>query len=528
MKLKRILMLLMAIVVTFNTSLTTMAATWDNVDSWEELENAFMVDTDSEVIINLTGDIETLSYLQTSVGQKYIINGKEYTLTNVVLIGDGSVEINASLNGTEWTSAIAARENVEAVINGDINSKGYGVEVRENSSVIVNGNVTTSAIQPDEDGNLESGTMNDPDGYSDSGPAVLAWEEGTITINGDVTAGDSYGTYSYAGSGIEAHEYSNVTVNGNVTGGNQIANPDVKTEEGYEGQAGNGILMESTANVRVNGNVTGGTASGDGAYAGNGTRIDLMLERAEREKGSLYITGTVSGNQSSAENGKDGSGIFVWHAESMEAPETMKYSDFSDDYEAFNYLMGEASSNIRVLAISLMDPEEGIKWEEEHYWKILDNAYEEKIGESLWAIDSTEGSESINVIVETMNSVGMTEEEKNTFMESLFEIYNNAANELAAMIENIEVNYIIPEVTVSDLNVGEDSELVGYSPEAEESAETLKANIKYIESNNGNTGDSSDTESLNPETGDNFFVWTIMSICSMFGIVLSLRKKLVK
>ena len=123
-----------------------------------------------------------------------------------------------------------------------------------------------------------------------------------------------------------------------------------------------------------------------------------------------------------------------------------------------------------------------------------------------------------------MNAVGMTEEEKNTFMESLFEIYNDAANELAVMIGNIEINYIIPEVTVSDFNVGGDSELVGYSPEAEECAETLKANIKYIESNDIDT----DTDSLNPETGDNFFVWTIMSICSMFGIVLSLRKKLVK
>lgn len=524
MKLKRILMLLMAIVVTFNTSLTTMAATWDNVDSWEKLENAFMGDTDSEVIINLTGDIECIYDLQTNIGQKYIINGKEYTLTNVVLIGDGSVEINASLNGTEWTSAITTRENVEAVINGDVNSKGYGVEARQNSSLTVNGNVTTSITPPDEDGNLENETMDDPDGFSDSGSAVLASEEGTITINGDVTAGDSYGTYSYAGSGIEAYENSNVTVNGNVTGGNQIAKPDVKTEEGYEGKAGNGILMESTANVKVNGNVTGGTASGDGAYAGNGTGIALMLEHAEREKGSLYITGTVSGNQSSAENGKDGSGIFIWHAESMEAPETMKYSDFSDDYEAFRYLAGEASYNISFVASSLMDYEEGKKWEEEHYWKILDNAYEEKIGESLWAIDAAEGSESINVLVETMNAVGMTEEEKNTFMESLFEIYNDAANELAVMIGNIEINYIIPEVTVSDLNVGGDSELVGYSPEAEECAETLKANIKYIESNDIDT----DTDSLNPETGDNFFVWTIMSICSMFGIVLSLRKKLVK
>ena len=288
MKLKRILMLLMAIVVTFNTSLTTMAATWDNVDSWEKLENAFMGDTDSEVIINLTGDIECIYDLQTNIGQKYIINGKEYTLTNVVLIGDGSVEINASLNGTEWTSAITTRENVEAVINGDVNSKGYGVEARQNSSLTVNGNVTTSVTPPDEDGNLENETMDDPDGFSDSGSAVLASEEGTITINGDVTAGDSYGTYSYAGSGIEAYENSNVTVNGNVTGGNQIAKPDVKTEEGYEGKGGNGISMDSTANVKVNGNVTGGTASGDGAYAGNGTGIALMLEHAEREK-VVYI-----------------------------------------------------------------------------------------------------------------------------------------------------------------------------------------------------------------------------------------------
>ncbi|MBR3598655.1 MAG: hypothetical protein IKL53_02130, partial [Lachnospiraceae bacterium] len=55
--------------------LTSMAATWDDVDAWSKLAQVFQEDKDEEVEINLTGDIKCENTLTSGEGQSYTING---------------------------------------------------------------------------------------------------------------------------------------------------------------------------------------------------------------------------------------------------------------------------------------------------------------------------------------------------------------------------------------------------------------------------------------------------------------------
>ena len=57
---------------------SALAKTWDNVDSWDKLAEAFG-DTDADVTIILTGDIQFAGSLEAKEGQTYILNGHTYT-----------------------------------------------------------------------------------------------------------------------------------------------------------------------------------------------------------------------------------------------------------------------------------------------------------------------------------------------------------------------------------------------------------------------------------------------------------------
>lgn len=95
----------LAMALTAMLPLTALAKQWNDVDSWEKLSDAFE-DTDADVTIVLTGDIRFADSLTAKEGQTYVINGREYTLTDVEFYGKGAVEINADVdnkdNGTAF------------------------------------------------------------------------------------------------------------------------------------------------------------------------------------------------------------------------------------------------------------------------------------------------------------------------------------------------------------------------------------------------------------------------------------------
>lgn len=101
---------------------------------------------------------------------------------------------------------------------------------------------------------------------------MAAMENATVTVNGDVTGGDSMGTFGYGGDGVIAEDESTVTVNGNVTGGSVTADPTVQGEISLGGDA---VCVESDATVTVNGNVTGG----ENGTAGAAIVCDYALEK---------------------------------------------------------------------------------------------------------------------------------------------------------------------------------------------------------------------------------------------------------
>lgn len=333
MKKRKFLTTFIAGTLALSLSISATAATWDNVDDYEKLSNAFQ-DTEEEVYIILSGNItnESADTLTANIGQTYTIDGKEYTLTDVHFGGAGDVIINADINGTEYEDALSTYDSVNVTVNGNVSGHEDGIDANDQSIVKVNGNVSSKdedgieagdkanvtingnvygghgadgvdasddavvtvkgdvygghGLAPDEEGNLFEGTMSDPDGFSDGGSGVEASENAQVKVDGNVYGGDSYGTYSFAGAGIDAEDAAKVEVSGNVTGGNQIADPNVApniVDEGTEyeymtsGYGGDGVDMMSTSHVTVGGDVTGGNASGQGAAAGCGAYIQLTL-----------------------------------------------------------------------------------------------------------------------------------------------------------------------------------------------------------------------------------------------------------
>ena len=144
MKKRKILTTFIAGTLALSLSISATAATWDNVDDYEKLSNAFQ-DTEAEVHIILSGNItnESADVLTANIGQTYTIDGKEYTLTDVHFGGAGDVIINADINGTEYEDALNTYDSVNVTVNGDISSHEDGIDANDQSIVKVNGNVSS-------------------------------------------------------------------------------------------------------------------------------------------------------------------------------------------------------------------------------------------------------------------------------------------------------------------------------------------------------------------------------------------------
>ena len=276
---KKITAIVLSIIITIGLiPITAMAehseaATYEDVNSFTELQQAFE-DTAAQVRIIITGNIvnENGDKLTTASGQSYKVEGNGYILTDIIIGGSGNVVIDADLEG-ENESALTTEDEVTITVSGNIHGKQHdGIDANDKTKVTVNGNVksdesdaldmddyaevtvygdshggngadgvdasdNTKAIvygdvyggsgkEPDADGNLSSGNINDPQGYSDGGDGVEADKNAIVYVYGNAHGGNGYGTYGYAGSGIDATDYAKVSVTGDTVGGNLIANPE--------------------------------------------------------------------------------------------------------------------------------------------------------------------------------------------------------------------------------------------------------------------------------------------------------------
>lgn len=183
----------------------------------------------------------------------------------------------------KWT-AVYAHKFAKIHVKGNVSGKGDGVSAQAGATVTVDGNVTA--------GNNFS--YGDPD-YLHGGTAVSASGASTVTIGGN-----AYGGYANAkinaigGHGISAQSESGkspaVTVKGNAVGGNACS----VSGDPHCAQGGMGVSMSGGAVVSVGGHALGGTALGVDAVSGAGAYIGCEPGRAA---GSLRVDGTVAGGQ---------------------------------------------------------------------------------------------------------------------------------------------------------------------------------------------------------------------------------------
>lgn len=329
-KVRFILSVILALALLLATPLSALAATWD-AETSDDVVNAFVSDTDAEVVINMKNDINMDTSVTANEGQNYTINGNGNVISDVSLNGSGTVEINADVTGVDNYAALAVWDDVTVTVNGDVSGhdvteeedwSAAGLEAGGSAKVTVNGDVTGgSGMQTEE-------VMEDPMGYSDGSVALSAYDNAEVTVTGDVTGGDAYGTYAWAGDGMYVKDEAQVTVGGDVTGGNVTADPEVEvyteTWEAENGEtetfiansvAGAAIVAESTATVTVGGDVTGGSTNGDAGEGGNGIILKVADSQYDEEgnkielEGAVTVDGTVTGG-AGGENGEDAAAVY--------------------------------------------------------------------------------------------------------------------------------------------------------------------------------------------------------------------------
>ncbi len=334
--------------------ISALAKTWDNVDSWDKLAEAFG-DTDADVTIILTGDIQFAGALEAKEGQTYRINGHEYILSDVAFHGTGSAEVNADIQNKQTDTALSVQDTkvtvngdvkadengggvgaegaADVTVNGDVEGTLGGVAATEESKITVNGNVDSDgvgalatekgevAVNGDVKGGdagvaaagestvKVDGSVAGKDGQELGGQGVVTADDAKVEVTGDVKGGnaESESDQAIGGTGVLAAGESEVTVGGSVQGG------DAKNDNAAV--AGDGIAMEATADVTVKGDVKGGSAvSEKQAVSGHGVFV-LCLEAKDEEAkqaGKLVIEGSVSGGLAQGEDAVQGNALYYF------------------------------------------------------------------------------------------------------------------------------------------------------------------------------------------------------------------------
>lgn len=317
---KRLMTAILAVVLCFALSLSCFAAEHDVAD-FDELYTAWTSDTDDTVTLVLKADIEMWDSLNALKGKTYVIKNEdgslsEYIVKNVSIYGEGFVEINTDVEGTDDRDALSVWESAEVVVNGDVtggdadnayggDSAGTGVYAEENAKVTVNGNVTGG-----------SGTAADPetDGYVDGGDGIAIDNGAQVTVNGNVQGGNAQGIYAYGGDGVEIYGYGQVTVNGNVQGGDTLSSK----EDCDNARAGFGVIIEEynggeKSTVTVSGDVAAGSlVGGESVYAdGAGYAADGILVYVDGSSVEIKVDGNVQGGNVEGSGSLAGNGITV-------------------------------------------------------------------------------------------------------------------------------------------------------------------------------------------------------------------------
>lgn len=325
MKRRKLVALAIAVLMIMLIPATAFAATHEDVDTWDKLQAAF-ADTDADVTIILTGDITTLGALQAGEGQTYVINGQEYVLKDVRLVGAGEVEINAGIQNEDEQQALQVKEHVQLTVNGNVDSAAGGVQVNDFAKVEVNGDVTGAGSGDGVDaygygevtvkGNVTGGgngvdaggaakvqVEGDVVGGTD-GDGVNAKDFSKIDVNGDVTGGTATQPFSDMNTGVKATVEAEVTVKGNVTGGDAAS--DVTNANG-----GVGVKTDEKASVKVEGNVTGGNGNADAANSGlSGQQHSNGGEGVwAHGESKVEVSGNVQGGDAQGNNGIAGDGV---------------------------------------------------------------------------------------------------------------------------------------------------------------------------------------------------------------------------
>ena len=310
---KKLFTLLVAALLVCLLPMTAFAATWDDVDSEAKLQAAF-ADTEPDVVINLTGDIELADTLTANIGQTYTINGHTFVLAHVYLDGAGTVTINADIRDVDGSTqdALHVYDDVNLTVNGNITSTtaNDAVETDDNANVTINGSITAEEGDGVDTNDKSKVTVNG-DVSSIENEAVYAIDESEVTVNGNVSSAQEEGVDAnddskvtvngnVSGSeGVDAGENSKVTVNGNVTGNSGLAGADGSLDVGdmsdsYGYSDGNdGVYASGNAEVTVTGDVTGGDAYGTYGYAGDG--VDA------RDSSKVTVGGNVKGGSVTAD-----------------------------------------------------------------------------------------------------------------------------------------------------------------------------------------------------------------------------------
>lgn len=282
---KRIGASVLAVMMSLLLPVTAFAADWQ-AENWGDMEAAFG-DPDSTVNILVLNNISNDSYgvLFGNAGSTYTIDGNGHTLTKFDFSSGGTVVINnAAVQG------VSAGGTVDLTVNGDVQGRS---------------------------GNPDEVNYSDPYDFSDGFLAVNAYGSASVTVNGDASGGNAYGTYGYGGYGILAQGNSTVVINGNVTGGSVSGDPNTIADPEDVALGGEGIISLPGTTVTVNGNVTGGSVNTDQARAGNGIGI-VGTTDSETQLGIVTVTGTVTPGTSSTSTGTNGVAIYYAYQDQQE------------------------------------------------------------------------------------------------------------------------------------------------------------------------------------------------------------------
>ena len=450
-----------------------------------------------EVNGNITGESDGVrAFDESTVTVTGDVTGKE----DQGIEAEGTADVTVSGNVFGGSDGIDAEGQANVSVSGNVSSDETGITSTNESTVKVDGNVTGGVVASNDSkvhvtgdvagasGNPDEVDMAHPTDYSDGETGVTAKNNAQVTVDGNVTGGDAFGTYGYAGDGVEARDQSNVTVGGNVSGGNVTADPSVDAYEYDDGEydnsiAGNGVVMDATANVTVGGDVTGGATNGDHGQAGEGVVIlslnknhvsgdeqdpDNMQEEAK--PGKLVVYGTVSGGNALAENGQDGSGIYWSFSEDNDGPSDGDFNLPTDIWE---------NTPVAVVIDAVRNNFEGFYYTYgftfEQFQAAL-GAFEQDT--LLPLINAATGGQADN-LEDALTAVENLDAEAAAALKlQLVNAYNAYLDDVAA--KQIGDNMVLPEVTVWQVKSGDEQAPLFASSFSDEMTDLLGADTNYI------------------------------------------------